>query len=228
MFIKVPLLAVLALGLATTSANAALVLMFGENSTSSNDPMTGASAQIELSFSDTSIGEVQMTGLVTNTTGDVIFGAGATESTLTGFALNVFGGASFIDGSFVAGSYLDTLISPVDAQPFGPFDLAAADNSNYNGGNANAGLATGVSDTFSMSFSTGLLDAFDLEGAFYSGLMGENTSAVRFQQVNAGAGSDKLINPDVVSSVVPLPAAGWMLLAGVGGLAAMRRRRKKT
>lgn len=27
-------------------------------------------------------------------------------------------------------------------------------------------------------------------------------------------------------SVVPLPAAGWMLLAGVGGLAAIRRRRK--
>ena len=28
--------------------------------------------------------------------------------------------------------------------------------------------------------------------------------------------------------VVPLPAAGWMLLAGVGGLAAMRRRKKKS
>jgi hypothetical protein len=27
-------------------------------------------------------------------------------------------------------------------------------------------------------------------------------------------------------SVVPLPAAGWMLIAGLGGLAAMRRRRK--
>jgi hypothetical protein len=29
-----------------------------------------------------------------------------------------------------------------------------------------------------------------------------------------------------VTSQVPLPAAGWMLLAGIGGLAAMRRRRK--
>ncbi|MEE4208604.1 MAG: VPLPA-CTERM sorting domain-containing protein [Parvularcula sp.] len=28
------------------------------------------------------------------------------------------------------------------------------------------------------------------------------------------------------AAVVPLPAAGWMLLAGVGGLAAMKRRRK--
>lgn len=28
-------------------------------------------------------------------------------------------------------------------------------------------------------------------------------------------------------SAVPLPAAGWMLIAGVGGLAAMRRRQKK-
>jgi hypothetical protein len=30
------------------------------------------------------------------------------------------------------------------------------------------------------------------------------------------------------TAVVPLPAAGWMLLAGVGGLAAMRRRKKKS
>ncbi len=33
-------------------------------------------------------------------------------------------------------------------------------------------------------------------------------------------------NDAAVAPAVPLPAAGWMLLAGVGGLAAMRRRRK--
>jgi hypothetical protein len=34
------------------------------------------------------------------------------------------------------------------------------------------------------------------------------------------------ISVDYEPSVVPLPAAGWMLFAGLGGLAAMKRRRK--
>jgi hypothetical protein len=32
--------------------------------------------------------------------------------------------------------------------------------------------------------------------------------------------------PPPPPNVVPLPAAGWMLLAGLGGIAAMKRRRK--
>ncbi len=34
-----------------------------------------------------------------------------------------------------------------------------------------------------------------------------------------------VIDPDPDPNVVPLPAAGWMLVAGLGGLAAMRRRK---
>jgi hypothetical protein len=37
----------------------------------------------------------------------------------------------------------------------------------------------------------------------------------------------KLAGASVTFNPIPLPAAGWMLLAGVGGLAAMKRRRKK-
>ena len=42
------------------------------------------------------------------------------------------------------------------------------------------------------------------------------------------AGSDKLIGFATPPSVVPLPAAGWMLIAGVAGLGAMRRRKCKS
>lgn len=54
---------------------------------------------------------------------------------------------------------------------------------------------------------------------------------LRFQTVGTlgqdgpGNESEKLIGQPSVSPV-PLPAAGWMLLAGVGGLAAMRRRKR--
>lgn len=40
-------------------------------------------------------------------------------------------------------------------------------------------------------------------------------------------GNDQFTVAEVKVSSVPLPAAGWMLLAGLGGLAAMRRRNKE-
>lgn len=48
---------------------------------------------------------------------------------------------------------------------------------------------------------------------------------VRVQEVGPQGASDKLFGY-VSLTPVPLPAAGWLLLAGVGGLAAMRRRNK--
>jgi hypothetical protein len=41
-----------------------------------------------------------------------------------------------------------------------------------------------------------------------------------------GIGNDKFTVASIDVTPVPLPAAGWMLLAGVGGIAAIRRRRK--
>ncbi|MEE4203283.1 MAG: VPLPA-CTERM sorting domain-containing protein [Halieaceae bacterium] len=43
---------------------------------------------------------------------------------------------------------------------------------------------------------------------------------------NGGKLNDAFSVDGASVGVVPLPAAGWMLLAGIGGLAAMRRRRK--
>jgi hypothetical protein len=39
-------------------------------------------------------------------------------------------------------------------------------------------------------------------------------------------GQGALVSIPGTPPVVPLPAAGWMLLAGIGGLVAMRRRAK--
>jgi hypothetical protein len=221
--------ALLAVGLAVaaSSASASVILAFGAGATSSNSPNTGASGKATLSFSDV-VGGVGLSVLVENTTGDVIFGAGATTSKLTGFAFDL-DGLSIDFGSFVGGTYLTNLLINADAQPFGTFDLAVADNDNYNGGNANSALPQGLSDTFSLTL-TGGANAAAVEASFLSFFEGSETSAMRFQQVNAGAGSDKLTDPDVTTTdippAVPLPAAGWMLIAGIGGIAAMKRRKK--
>ena len=45
--------------------------------------------------------------------------------------------------------------------------------------------------------------------------------------IGARGSNDSFRISRVEISAVPLPAAGWMLLAGVGGIAAMRRRSKK-
>ncbi len=238
MFVKsLSVLAVAAAGFvgAATSASAALILTFGPTTVSTNSPATGASGVVSLSFSDLGSGNVLLSGVVENTTGFPIFGAGATESQLTGFGLDLFGAATIDASTFTGGTYLSSLIAPADADPFGDFDLGIADNTNYNGGNANGALSEGLSDTFSIELVSSL-SAFDLEGSILDGLINnlypatDPGAGLRFQQVNAGAGSDKIANPFVFrdSSVVgevPLPAAGWMLIAALGGIGAMKRRK---
>ena len=61
-------------------------------------------------------------------------------------------------------------------------------------------------------------------------LTGENTGALVVRRGDTDSGPDSGILFDVISASVrphttpiPLPAAGWLMLAGLGGLAALRR-----
>ncbi len=222
---QILLAAALALGLPFAAQAATFTLDFGANSISSNTPATGASASIDWTFAD-SAGDILVTLNITNTTGQTIFGSGATSSVLTAFGFDLLSGYSYIVGSFVGGTYLDTLILGADAQPFDTLDFAAADNSNYNGGNANGALPEPFSDTVSFKLDS-TQNAAQAFAAFLAGFNQNGLdAAVRFQQVTGpndynGAESDKLL----YVPPVPLPAAGWMLIAGLGGLAVAGRRR---
>ena len=72
--------------------------------------------------------------------------------------------------------------------------------------------------TFSLAF-TDMVSLSDFQAA-----------GLRFQDANNAEGSDKLIDNtpdrDGDMNVVPLPAAGWLLAAGIGGLGAVARRRR--
>lgn len=89
-------------------------------------------------------------------------------------------------------------------------------------------------DNITPSLTSGPLD-FDLDVPLY--LSSEvSITGYHLKEVGAGMFTQGIwSNPEggvstlVVSAkvdVVPLPAAGWLLLAGVGGLAAMKRRKK--
>ncbi len=227
MNMKTKALSVFLAMLFATSASAITLKFDDTTSATTNAQHTGASAEVTLMFSDNAVGEVQVDIMVKNTTGETTFGAGATTSTLTGFAFNAINGYSVLLSS--VGSALDTFLTNVGNPSTGTFEWAFADNNNWQGGNANNGLMEGATDSMALLLSTGTDDAADVEAAYASMFAAPSlgrTATLRYQQVNAGAGSDKLTWTGDDMTPVPLPAAGWMLIAAVGGLGAMRRRQK--
>ena len=75
--------------LPAATSEAAITLDFDSSSASSNVPSTGASASVVMTFVDEA-GDVRINFVITNTTGTLpSFGAGATESMLTGIAVDL-------------------------------------------------------------------------------------------------------------------------------------------
>ena len=212
---------------------ASFTVNFGAGSTSTNDPATGASGTVLFDFMDTADGVlVKLT--VTNTTDTTDFGAGADEGTLTGLLLDLADGVSYVDGSAMVGTYLDTFETGESLAPFGTFDLYFGNDGNPEGGNANDALPEGEMDMVSFLLS-GIDDADAAYDAYLAAfLSGDARAALRFQQVNAGEGSDKLLNGMVVGvdiitddlNPVPVPGAALLMGSALAAGAAARRRRR--
>lgn len=88
-----------------------------------------------------------------------------------------------------------------------------------------AAMVLGFQDFF-LGLPVDLNDGYYLEGFEFS--VAGDGGLTAFDWTNPEQGTSQLIISAKISgpAVVPLPAAGWMLLAGLGGLAAMKRRRK--
>ncbi|WP_186774984.1 PEP-CTERM sorting domain-containing protein [Allorhodopirellula solitaria] len=219
--------------------NGALVLELGAASKSSNAEHTGASGRVELRFADLSTGLVKVTAKVFNTTSSPLFGAGATESYLTGFGFDLIDNTEFGTGSFTAGANLDNLLTPftLDGQRSMEIGFTSIDkkgNGKGNGGgNANGdpkgGIKAGEDDSVSFQLVSSTLDAAGMLEGFSVAFQSDPVlgALMRFQSVNAGAGSDKLqyVPPE---EHAPEPASLAIFgVLGLAGIASRCRRARK-
>jgi hypothetical protein len=236
----------LAIALSLNAPADAFTFSFDQTSESSNPTQTGASALLTFAFQEVNSSTIRLDLEIKNTTGQTLFGDGATTSKLTGIALDLLPGLSV--SSFIGDQYFDTLLTNVRFEPFsntavGNFSIAVADNTNFEGGNANDALPEGKTSNVSL-FLTGFASnttAASLETAFfnaYSNRTDEIDIAARFQQVD-GEGSDKLLHGtpsngsgdngggDNGGGDVTVPEPATVLgLSLIGGVFASTRRQK--
>jgi hypothetical protein len=203
--------------LAPSSAQA-FSISFGSSSTSSNPTATGASAMVDFSFSQVDSHSVLLNLNLLNTTGQIpSFGAGATQSTLMGITFDLVDGLNVVAKSYVGSSFFSNLVDNVSFTPFsnsgGNFDVGIAHNDKFEGGNTKGGLTQGLSSSASFLLSGKNLVANNIENAFLTGF-GDGTLRIasRFQAVNAGAGSDKLLG-GILKPTVVVPAPGSAAIA---------------
>ncbi|MBD2069198.1 PEP-CTERM sorting domain-containing protein [Leptolyngbya sp. FACHB-671] len=227
----------LAIALSASLPAQAFTFSFGSSSQSSNPQTTGASALLTFDFSEVvgNSNAIKVDLKIENTTGDSIFGAGATTSKLTGIALDLLPGLTA--SSFVGDQYLDTFLTKVNFTPFsnsaGNFSIGIADNNNFEGGQATDALPQGATSQISFvvaGFTPGKTAA-ELEADFFAAYSNSKDGidiAARFQQVNAGEGSDKLLGgtPGDDDDEVTVPEPATILgLSLIGSVFATRRRK---
>ncbi|NEN92500.1 MAG: PEP-CTERM sorting domain-containing protein [Okeania sp. SIO3H1] len=180
-------------------------LLGSGGSQSSNPVKQGASSFIDFDF--TQLGNDVLLKLnITNTTGQPMdplgntltpFGLESTTSKFTGFTFDILDGLSVNTGSFAAGTAFDYISTNNNFSPFsnsvGNFDVAIADNDNFEGGPANNALAEGEFDMVSFLLTGTGLVASNVEADFLSGFQdGSLNFATRYQQTING-GSEKLL-----------------------------------
>jgi len=128
-----------------------------------------------------------------------------------GLGVDSSGDAESIDG--FAGN--DVLVFTFDQE-------VTIDRIFFGGVDGNDDFAFG--DVTGSSF-TRIVNFQDVAGSVFTSSFGGDTAGLGFG-IGAIGTADNFSIRGLEVSAVPLPAAGWMLLAGVGGIAAMRRKKK--
>lgn len=226
-----------AVGLAIASSmfasNPAQAFTLSINPANGSTENTGASALLNFNFVQDG-SNVKLNLGITNTTNGSL-GLGATQATLVGVGFDL---PSLIRNfTYNAGtSTFTNLYQNAALQPYGTFDVGirSAGSGNFAGGNPQQGLTAGQSTTVSFLFSGTNLTASAVESAFKTGISNGSLDVVgRFQQVNAGGGSDKVIGgllPESGggnSAAVPEPTTMLGAIAAGGAFLGRKRLQRK-
>jgi hypothetical protein len=198
------------------SASYSFEALFNPIYESDSTENTGASAAVNFNFLQ--IGDnIQLDLTLKNTTNGSL-GLKATEATLVGLA---FDAPMLWDLSLkTPGGSFTKLWKDVDLNPFGTFSYGISPERNsFAGGNANTGLTVGQQTLMSFNLNGKDLTAKSASQQFADLFKSGNASmATRFQQVNAGGGSDKVKGKLMIpenkppKETVPEPALGIGLL----------------
>lgn len=210
-----------AIALSIAPINPAEAFTLSLNPSNGSTENTGSTALLDFNFVQDGSNVKLNLGVKNTTNGSD--GLGATASTLVGIGFDL---PSFIksfsysaaNSSFTklyGDSKLNTSVSGDAAlNPYGTFDVGirSAGSGNFAGGNPQSGLTAGQSSLVSFIFSGTGLTANSVESSFLSGMRDKSLGIVgRFQQVNAGGGSDKVlgsvvpVTPPPISTPVPEP-----------------------
>ncbi|MDJ0719196.1 MAG: hypothetical protein QNJ54_34045 [Prochloraceae cyanobacterium] len=175
----------------------AFSVSFGETSQSSNNPATGTSASIDFDFTQIDSG-IRLDLDITNTTAQTDFGSEATKSILTAVLFDLPGVTLNLD--LVTGNaFFPELLVGEKLPPFGTFDVAISNDDQILGGNPNNGLRENQSTIVSLLLTGTSQSAETIENEFFTGFKNNELKiATRFQAVNAGGGSDKLLGGSVI------------------------------
>lgn len=230
-----------------SSQNASTRPQIGPDGCSNDGEPTGASVQLTFDFTQEG-DDVWLNLGIINTTGTeevASFGSGATEATLMGVAFDFASGVAFdsfeydpLSSGEIASIFTGEPHREFNFQPFsnqgrhrlGAFDVGIG---TFTGANPQGGLKAGketqVQFSFSPSTAGSSLAASEFAQAFEQEIRNGNLKvAARFQEVNAGGGSDRLLGGQVLNgdrpTQVPEPAAIGALGLTAAGLGLLKKK----
>lgn len=186
---------------------------------------TGATALLDFNFVQSGSNVLLNLGITNTTNGST--GLGATSATLVGVGFDLPSVLSSFQYN-AQGSTFTQLFNDAALNPYGSFDIGIRSDGagDFAGGNPQQGLTAGQSTLVSFLFSGNNLTAGSVESAFLSGIKDGSLDVVgRFQQVNTGGGSDKVLGGITGGNSAAVPEPFTVLGAALAGGAILGRKK---